>query len=181
MKQRRVLMGITGGIAAYKSAALVSSLVQSGVEVRVVMSRAATRFVGEATFAALTGRAVACDLFDPAFPLGAHIELAEWAELYCVAPATADFLGRMAVGLADDLPATVYLCSRSPVVVAPAMNDQMWAQPAVQRNVQQLRNDGVHFVDPQTGWLSCRQSGVGRMAEPPQIQQRIEEILSLET
>ena len=163
---RRLVIGVTGGIAAYKTAALVSQLVQTGAEVTVVMTAAARQFVAPATFAALTGRPVAMDVFDERFPLGAHIQLATDAHLLCIAPASADCLGKLAHGLADDLLSTLYLCFPGPVLAAPAMNDRMWQHPAVQRNVQRLRDDGVHFVDPDAGWLSCRQSGVGRMAEP---------------
>src|SRR5204863_4195241 len=106
-------------------------------------------------------------------PLGAHIDLAARAELLCVAPATANFLAKAALGLADDLLSTLYLAFGGPVLIAPAMNCQMWDQPAVQRNVQGLREDGVHFVDPEEGWLSCRTRGVGRMASPEKIKEQI--------
>ncbi|MGE0606101.1 MAG: flavoprotein [Pirellulales bacterium] len=170
MNGREVLVGVTGGIAAYKTAALVSQLVQAGCGVTVVMTAAAEKFVGPATFAALTGRPVAKRSFDdPAYPLGAHIMLAERAELLCVAPATADFLAKAAHGLADDLLSTLFLAFGGPVLLAPAMNCQMWDKPAVQRNVTQLRADGLEFVDPEEGWLSCRQRGAGRMAAPETI------------
>ena len=170
MKGRELLVGVTGGIAAYKTAALVSQLVQDGCGVTVVMTAAAGRFVGPATFAALTGRAVCTDVFDDrAFPLGAHIELADRAELYCVAPASADFLAKAAHGLADDLASTLLLSFAGPVVLVPAMNTHMWDKPAVQRNVRQLREDGIQIVDPEEGWLSCRQRGAGRMAAPERI------------
>lgn len=169
MSVRRLVIGVSGGIAAFKSAALVSQLVQGGAEVTVVMTATARQFVGEPTFAALTGRPVVTELFDPRYPLGAHIELAQAADLLCVAPCSANTLCKFAHGAADDLLSTLYLCFSGPVVVAPAMNDRMWNQPSVQRNVTQLRADGVNFVDPQAGWLSCRQSGVGRMAEPATI------------
>ncbi len=173
-----ILVGVTGGIAAYKAAALVSKLVQDGDGVSVVMTPAAERFIGAATFAALTGRAVARDIFDEAqFPLGAHITLAERAELLVVAPASADFLAKAANGLADDLLATLYLAFKKPVLLAPAMNTAMWEQPAVQRNIAQLRADGVNFVDPTSGWLSCRQVGAGRMAEPETILAAIRKLL----
>ncbi|MBX3432574.1 MAG: phosphopantothenoylcysteine decarboxylase [Pirellulales bacterium] len=165
-----VLLGVTGGIAAYKTAALASDLVQSGVGVSVVMTRAATEFVGPATFRALTGRPVAIESFDPDhWPLGPHIELARQAQVLCVAPATADFLAKAANGLADDLLSTLWLSFTGTAIVAPAMNCEMWAKPAVQRNVAQLRHDGVAIVDPQEGWLSCRERGVGRMADPAEI------------
>jgi phosphopantothenoylcysteine decarboxylase/phosphopantothenate--cysteine ligase len=156
---------------------LVSQLVQNGLEVTAVMTAAAQQFVGPATFAALTGRAVATEVFDPQYPLGAHIQLAQSHDLLCIAPATADFLARMAQGLADDLLSTLYLGFTGPVVVAPAMNDQMWNHRAVQRNVARLQEDGVHLVAPQAGWLSCRASGVGRMAEPEVIRAELESIL----
>jgi len=174
-----LIVGVTGGIAAFKTAALVSSLVQQGHGVSVVMTRAARRFVGPATFRALTGRPVASDTFDRGqFPLGAHIELAEKADLMVVAPASADFLAKAACGLADDLLSTLVLSFDGPLLVAPAMNAAMWAKPAVQRNVTTLRGDGVHFVDPQEGWQSCRRTGMGRLADPADIQTAIERLLN---
>jgi phosphopantothenoylcysteine decarboxylase/phosphopantothenate--cysteine ligase len=134
------------------------------------MTAAATRFVGPATFKALTGRPVGTSVFSqPESPLGAHIELAEKADLMCVAPATANFLGKAANGIADDLLSTLYLSFAGPVYVAPAMNTHMWNKPVVQRNVQQLRADGVRVIDPGEGWLSCRARGAGRMADPEVI------------
>ncbi len=170
MSQSEVLIGVTGGIAAYKTATLVSRLVQSGIGVSVVMTRSAGRFVGRATFEALTGRQVCTRAIgQPGQPLGAHIELAGRADLLCVAPATANFLAKAATGLADDLLSTLYLTRTCPVLVAPAMNNEMWSQAAVQRNVRQLEADGVHIIAPTEGWLSCRHVGPGRMAEPEQI------------
>ena len=172
----KILLGVSGGIAAYKSAALTSSLVQSGHEVQVVLTSAAEQFVGRATFQALTGRHVAGELFDAHYPLGAHIELAEWASLLCVAPTSADVLAKAAQGLADDLLSTLLLSFTGPVVFAPAMNADMWQQPAVQRNVAQLEKDGRQFVGPAEGWQSCRRSGPGRMAEPDEIHAAIEKL-----
>jgi phosphopantothenoylcysteine decarboxylase/phosphopantothenate--cysteine ligase len=170
LTNREILIGVTGGIAAYKTATLVSRLVQAGAKVTVAMTPAAAKFVGPPTFAALTGRNVATEVFDDAdYPLGAHITLAQKAELFCIAPATANFLAKCAQGLADDLLSTIYLATAAPVLMAPAMNAEMWAKPATQRNVQQLTADGVEFVDPGAGWLSCRQEGKGRMAEPEEI------------
>lgn len=178
MNGYELLMGVTGGIAAYKTAAMVSRLVQAGAGVTVVMTEAATRFVGATTFEALTGRTVCTSLFDhPEYPLGGHVSLADKADVMCVAPATANFLAKAAQGIADDLLSTLYLAFPGPVVIAPAMNTVMWNQPAVRRNVQQLRDDGVHFVDPQDGWLSCRASGPGRMADPQQILDAIDRLL----
>ncbi|HEX4130726.1 MAG TPA: flavoprotein [Pirellulales bacterium] len=173
-----LIIGVTGGIAAYKTAALVSQLVQAGAGVSVVMTEAAEHFVGPATFAALTGRSVHRHVFgDAEFPLGAHITVAQRAELLCVAPATADFLAQAAHGLAHDLLSTLMLSFTGPVLVAPAMNNQMWSKPAVQRNVEQLRRDGVRIIDPEEGWLSCRDVGPGRMAAPERIFAAIAETL----
>ncbi len=177
MPEQSILLGITGGIAAFKSAALASQLVQSGRSVRVVMTRAATRFVGPATFAAITGQPVVTWMFDPAFPLGPHIELARQATLLCVAPASAGFLARAAHGSADDLLSTLYLCYRGPVILAPAMNCEMWDHAAVQRNLARVKDDGAIIVPPGEGWLSCRTRGVGRMAEPAEIARLIESTL----
>ncbi|HEX5103541.1 MAG TPA: flavoprotein [Pirellulaceae bacterium] len=181
MNGRELIVGVTGGIAAFKTAALVSHLVQDGCGVTVVMTAAAERFIGAATFAALTGRPVAREVFDEAqYPLGAHIALAERGELLVVAPASADFLAKAAHGLADDLLSTLYLAFNKPVLMAPAMNTAMWEQPAVQRNIAQLRTDGVQFVDPESGWLSCRQVGAGRMAAPETIVSAINALLGKE-
>ncbi len=178
MQGRELIVGVSGGIAAYKTAALVSRLVQAGAGVSVVMTSAAHQFIGPATFAALTGRPVLDRAFDDsAHPLGAHIDLAERAELICIAPATANFLAKAATGLADDLLSTLLLSFTGPVLLAPAMNCEMWEKPAVQRNVSQLRADGLHFVGPDEGWLSCRRRGVGRMAQPDAIYQAIVELL----
>ncbi len=165
-----MIIGVTGGVAAYKTAGLVSTLVQQSAKITVVMTDAARQFVGAATFSALTGRPVADKSFNAqSYPLGAHIELARQAELLCIAPATADFLGKAAHGIADDLLTTLYLSFTGPVLMAPAMNCEMWQKPSVQRNVARLTEDGVHFVGPGEGWLSCRTRGAGRMAEPGEI------------
>ena len=179
MNDREILVGVTGGIAAFKTAALVSDLVQRGARVTVVMTEAAKQFVGESTFAALSGRPVASKLFAPAEnPLGAHIELARRAELLAVAPATANYLAATAHGSANDLLSTIYLCFSGPVFFAPAMNCEMWDKPSVQRNIQQLRDDGVSIIEPEEGWLSCREKGKGRMASPESIRETIVKTLS---
>jgi phosphopantothenoylcysteine decarboxylase/phosphopantothenate--cysteine ligase len=173
-----IIVGVTGGVAAYKTAALVSQLVQQGHGVSVVMTKAARQFVGPATFEALTGRRVPPDTFDPQqYPLGAHIELAERAKLFCIAPATANLMAKAAAGMADDLASTLLLSFAGPILLAPAMNSEMWNKPSVQRNLQTLRDDGFHIVDPEDGWLSCRKVGPGRMASPETIRARIEELL----
>lgn len=182
MQGRELLIGVTGGIAAYKTAALVSQLVQAGAQVTVVMTRAAEQFVGRATFEALTGRAVCREVFDnESFPLGPHIELAQRAELLCIAPATANFLAKAATGLADDLLSTLYLSHTGAVLLVPAMNCEMWAKPAVQRNVAQLQQDGAEIIPPEEGWLSCRQVGAGRMAAPEKIMAAISRRLATHT
>ncbi len=172
-----LIIGVSGGIAAYKTAALVSSLVQHGHGVSVVMTRSARQFIGPATFRALTGRPVITCGFDRRHPLGAHIELADKADVLCIAPASANILAKAACGLADDLLSTLLLSFTGPTVIAPAMNCAMWEKPVVQRNIEILRADGFHFVDPQAGWQSCRRTGMGRMAEPAEIQAAIESLL----
>ncbi|RLS28588.1 MAG: phosphopantothenoylcysteine decarboxylase [Planctomycetota bacterium] len=176
---REIIVGVSAGIAAYKAAALTSLLVQQGAGVTAVLTRNASRFVGAATFAALTGRPVASRGFLPGvYPLGAHIELAARADCIIVAPASADILAKVAGGIADDLLTTLLLCAECPVLFAPAMNAAMWTKPAVQRNVAQVANDGATIIPPGTGWLSCRQSGAGRMAEPLEIMAAISAVLA---
>ncbi len=171
MKDRELLIGVSGGIAAYKTASLVSRLVQAGAGVTVVMTRSATRLVGPKTFEALTGRPVRTRTFGPgAHP---HIELAEAANLLCVAPATANILAKAAMGLADDLLSTLLLSFDGPTLFAPAMNANMWKKPAVARNIAQLKADGAILVGPGEGYLSCGMQGIGRMAEPETIFQAI--------
>ena len=176
--RRVILLAIGGGIAAYKSAMLCSQLAQAGYDVRVAMSASATQFIGTATLAALSSQRVATDAIDAdSFPLGPHIELTRDVSLMVVAPATANLMAKFASGIADDLLSTLYLQTASPVLLAPAMSNVMWMQPAVQRNVTQLRSDGVHFVGPDDGWLSCRQLGPGRMSEPDDIFRAVTELL----
>lgn len=175
MKGREVVIGVTGGIAAYKTATLVSRLVQAGAGVTVVMTRSATQLVGPKTFEALTGRAVGVEMF--ASSVHPHIEMADQAELMCVAPATANLLAKAACGLADDLLSTTLLSFAGPILLAPAMNTRMWEKPAVQRNVRQLREDGLILIDPEEGYLSCGTRGTGRMASPETIFDVIQETL----
>lgn len=177
MPDQKILIGVTGGVAAYKTAFLTSRLAQAGYQVQVMMTAAAQKFVGPATFAALSGRGVASEVFDERFPLGAHIELARDYDLMLVAPASADFLAKAAHGLADDLLSTTYLCFTGPVLVAPTMNVEMWNQPSVQRNIETLRNDGVQIIEPGSGWLSCRVEGKGRMVEPDDLFTAVESAL----
>jgi phosphopantothenoylcysteine decarboxylase/phosphopantothenate--cysteine ligase len=179
LKGREVLLGVTGGIAAYKVADLASKLVQAGAGVSVVMTRSARRFIGATTFEALTGRPVSRGMFTPVEHfLGEHIGLARGAEVFVIAPATANCLAKLAHGLADDLLTTLALSFTGPVLVAPAMNCEMWAKASVQRNVAQLQSDGIEVIPPSEGWLSCRDVGAGRMAEPAAILERLKQRLS---
>jgi phosphopantothenoylcysteine decarboxylase/phosphopantothenate--cysteine ligase len=166
----RVLLGVTGGIAAYKSPELVRRLVERGCEVQVVMSRGAREFVGPLTFQAVSGRRVREDLWDPAAEAAmGHIELARWADVVVIAPATANFLGSLAAGLAGDLLSTICLATTAPIVLAPAMNQAMWANAAVQANRSLLEARGVRFLGPGSGDQACGETGPGRMLEPNDI------------
>jgi len=178
MHGREILLGVAGGIAAYKTADLTSKLVQSGASVSVVLTQAAEKFIGATTFEALTGRPVHRHLFSPSEHYqGEHIGLARRAELLVVAPATADYLAKVAHGMADDLLSTLALTVTCPILLAPAMNREMWQKPSVQRNIVTLRQDGVQFAEPGSGWLSCGVVGPGRMAESAEILATIQQLL----
>ena len=178
LKNREILLGVTGGIAAYKAADLCSKLVQQSAGVSVILTESAQNFIGRTTFEALTGRPVNADLFRPSEHFrGEHIGLSQRADLIVIAPATAAAMSRLASGLADDLLTTAVLAATAPVLIAPAMNCDMWDKPPVQRNAEQLRQDGLQFVDPEAGWLSCGQVGAGRMASPESILTRIQQLL----
>ena len=167
---RRIVLGVTGGVAAYKSAELTRLLVKAGATVDVVLSAAGAKFVGAATFHALSGRAVWSDLWDARAPGGmAHIDLSRGADALLVAPATADFLAKLVHGLADDLLATLCLARDCPLLVAPAMNRQMWEQAPTRRNMRQLAEDGVVVLGPDSGEQACGEIGAGRMLEPEQL------------
>ena len=171
---RRLLLGVTGGIAAYKTAELARLLIRNNVEVRVAMTDAATRFVTPATFQALTGKPVATDLWDASFANAmAHIDLSRDVDAILVAPASADFLAKVANGLADDLLSTTCLARNCPLLVAPAMNVEMWENAATQRNVATLRADGIAILGPAPGDQACGEVGMGRMLEPDEILQSI--------
>lgn len=170
LEGRHVLLGVTGGIAAYKAAEFTRLLVKAGADVRVVMTRGATAFVGPLTFQALSGHRVRSDLLDAeAEAAMGHIELARWADEVVVAPATADFLARLATGRADDLLTTTCLATEAPIVVAPAMNSVMWANDATQANVTTLVDRGVRVVGPADGDQACGETGPGRMVEPREL------------
>ncbi|HWD23125.1 MAG TPA: bifunctional phosphopantothenoylcysteine decarboxylase/phosphopantothenate--cysteine ligase CoaBC [Burkholderiales bacterium] len=175
LKGKRVLLGITGGIAAYKSAELTRLLTRAGVDVRVAMSEAATRFITPVTMQALSGQTVWTDLWDARVPdnMG-HIQLSRDRELIVVAPATADFMAKVAHGLADDLLSTVCVARRCPLMLAPAMNVEMWENAATQRNLHLLREDGVLLAGPAAGDQACGEIGMGRMLEPAQVAAAVE-------
>ena len=171
---RRVLVGVSGGIAAYKTATLVSRLAQRGAEVRVIMTEAATRFITPLTLQSLSGHPVLTSMWDhDDRPDSQHVGLARWAEALVVAPASADLLAKLAAGLTPDLVSLTAcaLPASTPLLLAPAMNADMWANPIVQRNLQTLRDllPNLQEVGPEAGWQACRTSGAGRMAEPEAI------------
>ncbi len=170
LSNKRVLLGVTGGIAAYKSAEIIRRLQDSGATVRVVMTQAATEFITPLTLQALSGNPVHLDLLDPEAEAGmGHIELSRWADLILVAPATADFIAKLASGEADNLLQAICLASRSLLALAPAMNQGMWRNAATQQNIELLRTRGVHLFGPAEGEQACGDVGPGRMSEPDDI------------
>ncbi len=170
MADREIVVAVCGGIAAYKTAAVVSALVQRGAGVTVAMTEAAQKFITPLTFEALTGRRVFNSVWDVADDYDPqHLRLTERADLFIVAPATANVVAKMAHGLADDLVSTMLLAAACPVLLAPAMNARMWENRIVRRNVETLRANGYRFVGPGSGWMACRTVGVGRMSEPDEI------------
>lgn len=175
---RRIVLGITGGIAAYKAADLVRRLKEAGADVQVVMTAAAQRFVGAQTFQALSGRPVRDSLWDAAAEAAmGHIELARWPDLVLIAPASADTIARLAQGRADDLLTTLCLATDRPLAIAPAMNRLMWAHPATQQNLQMLQARGVQVLGPGSGSQACGETGDGRMWEPLQIRDAVAALL----
>jgi phosphopantothenoylcysteine decarboxylase/phosphopantothenate--cysteine ligase len=171
---KTIVLGITGGIAAYKAATLCSRLVSAGAAVRVIMTEGATRFVTPLTLQTLSRHPVATDVFDERdAAIVQHIDWADAADLVVVAPATANLIGKLAAGIADDMLSTTLLATTAPVVLAPAMNVHMWEHPAVQDNIRKLTARGVRFVEPGTGQLACGYVGKGRLAEPEEIAEAI--------
>ena len=182
----KIALGVTGGVAAYKAAELVRRLQQEKLDVQVVMTRAAQEFITPLTFAALTGKKVITEMFgaEDAAPANVesaieHIAVAQRIDLLLVAPATADILAHFAQGIADDFLSTLYLATKAPVVVAPAMNVNMWEHPATQENLKTLRARGVHVVDPDEGYLACGMTGAGRLAATDAIVQKVCAVLGL--
>ena len=178
LKGLKVLLGVTGGIAAYKAVELASKLTAAGVRVRTIMTESATRLVGPKSFEAVTGGPVFVDLWSTTEKYEiSHVGLADWADVVVVAPATANIIGKAANGICDDLlSTTLCTCWHKPTVIAPAMNDNMWESPAVQRNVKLIAKMGVEFVGPKSGRLACGKEAVGRMAEPQQIVAAVEKV-----
>jgi len=175
LKGKRILLGLTGGVAAYKAAQLVRLFTKAGADVRVVMTEAATRFIGPVTLQALSGQTVHTDLWDARIADNmAHIELSRDRDFMLIAPASADFIAKAANGLADDLLSTLVIARRCPLLVAPAMNVEMWSNPAMQRNVAMLAADGVRLLGPAAGDQACGETGMGRMLEPEEIFAAIE-------
>ncbi|NJP36409.1 bifunctional phosphopantothenoylcysteine decarboxylase/phosphopantothenate--cysteine ligase CoaBC [Alkalicoccus luteus] len=173
--KKRVLLAVSGGIAAFKAAALTSRLVQADYEVKVMMTKNALNFIGEVTFQALSRNPVYTDTFiEPDPEKIAHIDVADWADIIFIAPASADVIARLANGLADDMVSTTIMASTAPKYIAPAMNVHMYANPAVQRNMQRLVQDGYQFVEPDEGYLACGYTGKGRMAEPEDLHAMID-------
>ena len=170
LKGKKILVGLTGGIACYKIPYLVRALRKADAEVQIMMTRAATKFITPLTLETVSGREVAVDMFEEGrFVATRHIDLAEWPDLIVIAPATANFLGKTASGISDDLLTTVVCASPRPIMMAPAMNPQMWNNAVTQRNFKTLLELGYLSVDPTEGEMACDHTGVGRMAEPEDI------------
>jgi len=178
MQGKRILLGVTGGIAAYKSPDLVRRLRERGAEVQVVMTAGAREFITPTTFQAVSGRTVRSELWDAAAEAAmGHIELARWADAVLIAPASADFLARLATGQADDLLATLCLATRAPIAIAPAMNHLMWSNAATRANTATLIQRGVQLFGPAEGDQACGESGEGRMLEPLDLAERLQRLL----
>ncbi|MBW3666297.1 MAG: bifunctional phosphopantothenoylcysteine decarboxylase/phosphopantothenate--cysteine ligase CoaBC [Actinobacteria bacterium] len=176
LQGRRVLLAVTGGVAAYKSAYLARLLVEAGADVEVILTDSSQAFIGPQTFAAIVGRHPHTDLFH-GHSVSPHTDLARWCELVVVAPATASTMGKIANGISSNLLTATVLATEVPVLFAPAMHTEMWEHPATQRNLSTLRSDGHHFVGPASGALAGGDAGIGRMAEPEQIMEAIAGIL----
>ena len=179
LKGKHIILGITGSIAAYKSAVLCRLLVSAGAEVKVVMTPLAKQFITPLTMATLSQNPILVDFFNPENgEWNSHVKLGEWADLYLIAPATANTMAKMATGVADNLLLTTYLSARCDVAVAPAMDLDMYAHIATQRNMERLREDGVHIIEPGSGFLASGLVGKGRMAEPQDIVKAVEAIFA---
>ncbi len=179
LKGKNILVGVTGGIAAYKTASVIRLLIREGASVRVIMTDHAREFITPLTMATLSKNPVLTEFFDPANgDWNSHVDLGIWANLFLVAPATANTIGKMASGIADNLLLTTYLSSRCPVMVAPSMDLDMLQHPATRKNIETLRSYGNIILEPETGELASGLSGKGRMAEPEEIVKSIEKLFT---
>lgn len=174
---KNVLLGVTGSIAAYQAADLIGLLKNELASVRVIMTQAATRFITPLTLEVISGRPVTVDMFAGAGAYVEHITLARGADLLLIAPATANIIGKLANGIADDMLSTTVLAVAAPILIAPAMNEQMWLNRIVQANVERMRKLGVHFVEPEYGPMACGGEGWGRLARLPVIVRRASEVV----
>ncbi|MBR6767532.1 MAG: bifunctional phosphopantothenoylcysteine decarboxylase/phosphopantothenate--cysteine ligase CoaBC [Clostridia bacterium] len=177
LKDKKIVLGVTGGIAVYKACDLVSRLKKKGAQVRVVMTENAMKFVPKLTFATLSGNPVMSDTFQERNELE-HISLAKWADAFVVAPATANMIAKLANGIADDLLSTTALAMTAPLIVAPAMNANMWRHPATQANMRIITSRGAHIVGPESGHLACGDDDIGRMSDPEKIAEAIAAVLT---
>lgn len=179
LSKRRIVLGVSGSIAAYKACDLVRKLRQAGAEVKVVMTRNARRFIDHATMASLSGNSVVTDIFASSFEWAPqHVSLSQWGEILLIVPATANIIGKAAAGIADDILSTTILSARCKVVFAPAMNSAMYENPIVQENIKKLQRVGCEFVGPETGPLACGEEGVGRLADIPAILEKLKSVLT---
>ena len=179
LKGRRIVLGVTGGIAAYKAVELVRRIVGSDSVVKVIMTRSAQEFITPLTFQTLSGNSVITELFDliQESEIG-HIAMAEWAEIFVIAPATANIVGKISNGIADDFLTTTIMATKAPVLIAPAMNTNMYENPVMQRNMKDLTSLGYHFVEPSSGELACGSEGIGKLADVEDIMEEMESVLS---
>lgn len=177
LAQKRIVLGVSGGIAAYKAVVLLRELLTRGAEVRVVMTPNATRFIGAATFTGISGKPAIVDLWDPSYPGEVHVELGQWADAVVIAPATANLLARAAAGMADDAVLATISCAQGAVIYAPAMHERMWKSPPTKRNVETLMRNGARFAGPVRGMLASGEIGWGRLAEPSAIADTVEGVL----
>ncbi len=179
LKNIKILVGMTGGIACYKVPNLIRSLVGEGAEVQVVMTKSATQFITPLTMETVSNKPVAIDMFDDPGPISTrHIDFAEWPDLILIAPATANFIGKVASGVCDDLLTTIICATKRKVLLAPAMNPNMWSNPITQRNFNTLTDLGYLSIGPTEGEMACESNGVGRMSEPDEIFNEIKKIFS---
>lgn len=176
MKNRHIVIGITGSVAAYKACELTSRLKQEGADVRIVMTRNAMEFIGPVTFRSLTGNPVYTYMFSNEDPLS-HVNLAEWLDVLVIAPATANIIGKISHGIADDLLTTLVLATQKPIIIAPAMNERMYLAKVVQENIEILKGRGYHIVEPETGFLACGYTGKGRLAGVDKIIDEIRKVI----